>query len=111
LRQERPRGNALEKPQERHGKKSKLLELSNDWKGHKALIKRLRKRKKHARVVMEASGVYHLDLALALHDAAHIEVMLLEFVRRMEFQPWCPPTPQELELRTLSRRLRTLTKS
>jgi transposase len=123
---------------EQHGQKPEALEFSNDRKGHKALIKRLRKRRRRARVVMEASGIYHLDLALALHGAAHIEVMvvnprvahdfakatmqrsktdvldasmLLEFVRRMEFQPWCPPTPQELELRTLARRLRTLTKS
>lgn len=123
---------------ERPGEKSEALEFSNDRNGHKKLIRRLTKRHRQARVVMEASGIYHLKLALALHDADRIEVMvvnpraardfaraamqrsktdaldaavLLEFVRRMEFRPWIPPTPEELELRTMARRLERLTKS
>jgi len=114
------------------------LEFSNDRKGHKKLVKRLTRRRKQARVVLEASGTYHLDLALALHAATCTEVMvinprvardfaraqmqrsktdaldaavLLEYVRRMEFRPWVPPTPEELELRTIARRIGSLKKS
>lgn len=123
---------------ERPGGEPEALEFSNDRKGHKKLIKLLTRRRRQARVVMEASGVYHLDLALALHDAKRIEVMvvnprvahdfagalvqrsksdtldaamLLELVRRMEFQPWVPPAPEELELRTLTRRMGSLKKA
>lgn len=124
----------LERPTE----KSEALEFSNDRKGHKKLIRLLTKRRRQARVVVEASGVYHLHLSLALHGAARTEIMvinpraardfaraamqrsktdaldaavLLEFVRRMDFRAWVPPTPEELELRTLARRMRNLTKT
>ena len=114
------------------------FELLNEPKGHQELIKRLTQRRSQARVVLEASGVYHLDLALALHQAQRIEVMvvnpraardfakaamqrsktdrldaavLLEFARRMQFQAWVPPSTEELELRTMARRLVGLTKA
>lgn len=114
------------------------FELPNQPQGHQELIKRLTRRSGRARVVLEASGVYHLDLALALHQADRIEVMvvnpraardfaravmqrsktdkldaavLLEFVRRMPFLPWVPPSPEELELRTMGRRISSLTKT
>ena len=32
------------------------------------------------------------------------------YVRRMDFRAWVPPTPEELELRTLARRMRSLKK-
>jgi transposase len=35
----------------------------------------------------------------------------LEFVRRMPFEPWVPPTPEVLALRALARRIGALTKS
>ena len=114
------------------------LEIPNEPKGHRMLIRRLTRRRGHARVVLEASGIYHLELALALHRANRVEVMvvnpraardfarasmqrsktdtldaavLLEFVRRMPFQAWMPPSPEELELRTQARRLTSLTKT
>lgn len=113
------------------------LSLANDSRGHQELIQRLTRGRSRARVVLEATGVYHLDLALALHQADRIEIMvinpraakdfgraamkrsktdqvdaavLLEYVRRMPFQAWIPPRAEELELRTLGRRLVALTK-
>ena len=84
---------------------------------------------------MEATGIYHLDLCLALDQAKGIEVMvanprttkdfaraqlrrsktdrtdaqsLLEFVRRMDFEPWSPPSRPILSLRAFSRRIQAL---
>lgn len=109
----------------------------NDPVGHKKLIRVLTKGGRGARVVLEATGVYSLDLAFALHRSARIEVMvanpravanfakaylqrsktdpldatvLLEFARRMPFTPWVPPAPERLDLRALSRRIAALVK-
>lgn len=86
---------------------------------------------RNSRVCVEATGVYHLQLCLALRKAG-IEVMvinprvardfakslsvrtktdrvdawtLLEYVKRMDFIPWEAPAPEVLELRDLARRL------
>lgn len=104
----------------------------NDAGGHRELVKWLGKQ---ARICMEATGVYHLQVAMAL-EAAGVEVMivnprmakdfaramssrsktdvvdawvLLEYVRRMEFQAWQAPSTAVLELRELGRRLGELT--
>lgn len=111
------------------------LKFPNHAQGHQQLIRRLTKRRRRARVVLEATGIYSLDLALALQRAPRIDVMvanpratrdfaraflkrsktdaidaelLLEFARRMEFQPWTPPAPEALELRALARRCHAL---
>jgi transposase len=112
-----------------------LLEFSNDAKGHRALVRRLTQRGRSARACLEASGIYGLDLAIALHGHPRIEVMvvnprvlqrfaeaylqrsktdaldatsILEFVRRMDFVPWRPPEPEILALRSISRRIEGL---
>lgn len=112
--------------------------LANARSGHRDLVKRLTRRGGQARVVLEASGHYHLKLALALHGAKGVQVMvvnpraarnfaranmqrsktdaldatvLLEFAQRMPFQPWTPPTEQEMELRCLARRIGSLMKT
>lgn len=110
--------------------------FDNDARGHRRLIAKLtKKRGRGARVCLEATGVYHLDLALALHATERIEVMVvnprrmkdfsrangqrskhdradaasaLEYLERMPFQPWQPPSRQRLELRTLARRIQAL---
>lgn len=109
--------------------------FANDPAGHRKLIRYLTRRGAHARVCVEATGVYHLDLCLALHEAPRLEVMvvnpraakdfaraqlkrsktdrvdaksLLEFVRRMDFAAWLPPAPSILALRGLSRRIQAL---
>lgn len=111
------------------------LEFANDPTGHRQLVRRLTKQGRYARVALEASGIYSFDLAMALHRAPRIEVMvinpraardfakaflhrsktdaldaevLLEFVRRMPFLPWQPPPTEALELRAVARRMAAL---
>lgn len=108
--------------------------FNNDGVGHRALAKYLKKRWKLIRVVMESTGIYGLDLALALNKA-EIEVMvanpratanfakatlqrsktdrldaemLLAFGERMTFIPWRSPSSRQLELRAISRRVQAL---
>lgn len=115
---------------------SKALSFPNTPTGHQQLIRRLNKQGRHARVVLEATGMYSLDLALALDKAPRIEVMvanprsvsdfakahlqrsktdavdaklLLVYAQRMDFRPWTPPTPEALELRAMTRRCLALT--
>ncbi len=109
--------------------------FENSSAGHRKLVRRLSRGKGTARVCVEATGIYHLDLCLALDRAKGIDVMvanprttkdfararlrrsktdrtdalsLLEFVRRMEFESWNPPSPSILGLRALSRRMQAL---
>jgi transposase len=112
------------------------LELPNSAEGHRQLCRKLTQRGRRARIGLEATGLYSLDLALALSRQPRLEVMvinpravhdfaraclqrsktdildaqtLLEFVRRMPFQPWQPPGTETLELRALARRIAALT--
>jgi transposase len=113
-----------------------LATLPNDAEGHERLVRLLTRRGRTARVCLEATGIYHLDLALALHRARGIEVMvvnptaardfgrallqrsktdrvdagvLLEFAKRMPFESWQPPAPEILDLRAIVRRIGALT--
>lgn len=106
--------------------------FANDADGHRALIKQLTGRGAAARVALEATGVYGLDLALALNRATGVEVMvanprtvadfakallqrsktdrtdaetILLFVERMPFTPWIAPSKTALELRAITRRV------
>lgn len=118
--------------------RSRDARFDNDPAGHKKLVRFLTKGGRSAQVVIEATGVYSLDLALALHRAPRIEVMvanpravanfakaylqrsktdpldaevLLEFARRMPFTAWVPPEPEHLDLRGISRRIAALVKT
>lgn len=109
--------------------------FDNNAVGHRKLIRKLTARKRSARVVVEATGVYHLDLAVALSRAKQAEVMvanpkatrgfakahmqrsktdktdalsILEFARRMEFKIWVSPTSNILDLRVLARHIASL---
>ena len=109
--------------------------FSNDSAGHRRLIRRLTRSNAVSHVCVEATGIYHLDLCLALEQAKGIDVMvanpratkdfaraqlrrsktdrtdaqsLLEFVRRMDFKSWTPPSRSILALRALSRRIQAL---
>lgn len=109
-------------------------EFANTAAGHKALIAWLRKPKATARVSLEATGIYSLDLALTLDAAEGIELAVLnpkrvhqfmqtlrrcktdaadaaalaEYSRRMPFASWRRPSQGALELRAVSRYLTTL---
>lgn len=117
------------------GGRRRRLQVSNDDEGHRKLIRLLTKGGRSARVALEATGVYHLDLARALQAAARIEVMVvnpavmrdfakalvqrsktdvddagvaLEFVVRMPFVSWEPPPQALFDLRALARRVSAL---
>jgi transposase len=112
-------------------------QFANEGEGHRALIRFIKKRWKSMRVVVESTGVYGLDLVLAL-DRAGIEVMvanpratanfakailqrsktdrldaemLLLFAERMPFIRWQAPSDKQLELRSISRRVQALLES
>lgn len=112
------------------------LEVPNTHQGHLELCRKLSRPASPIRVCLEATGNYSLDVAIALHHHG-LEVMivnprtardfskalqnrsktdsvdaqvLLEYARRMAFQPWQPPAAEVLQLRDISRRVKALTK-
>ena len=116
--------------------KAERLTFENDAEGHARLVRLLTRGKAHARVCLEATGIYHLDLALALHRAPRIEVsvlnpaavrdfgralmqrsktdrvdagVLLAYAERMPFVAWQPPAQEMLDLRAIVRRMGALT--
>ena len=110
-------------------------EFANSSRGHKALMAWLRRGKAAVRVSLEATGIYSLDLALALDGGEGIEVAVLnpktvnrfaqtlrrsktdradavalaEYSRRMPFLAWRAPELEGLRLRTISRHIAGLT--
>ena len=110
--------------------------FDNDTAGHRRAIRKLTRGERGVRVVLEATGIYHLDLAMALHAAKAIKVMvanpravrdfgrarfqrsktdradaktILAFAEHMPFVPWQPPAPEIVALRALARRMAALT--
>jgi len=61
----------------RNGKTGKVKTFSNTPERHAALINYLNPHKHHVRVCIEATGTYHLDLAIALSNQQGIEVMVM----------------------------------
>jgi transposase len=109
--------------------------FDNDAAGHRKLTGWLTKHGRTARVVLESTGTYSLDVALALHRTRGIEVMvanpraikqftgalmqraktdltaasaLREFAIRMPFVAWTPPAGPVVELRAIARRIAAL---
>lgn len=109
---------------------------ANTAPGHRKLVQTLTRGGKRVRVVMEATGIYGLDVALALSGAAGIEVMvanprsvrdfakammqrsktdpldavvLWEYGRRMPFRAWRRPSENRLTLWAITRRIQALT--
>jgi len=115
------------------GKCQKAQTYAQTPQGHRQAVKRL-KSMQPTRIVMEATGVYYLDLAMALHEAslpvcvinprsfrhfADIKLsgsktdaidsaLLAEFAERMEPARWSPPPHLHLELRDLGRHINRL---
>ncbi len=110
--------------------------FDNDPAGHRRAIRKLTRGERGVRVVLEATGIYHLDLAMALHAAKAIQVRvanpravrdfgrarfqrsktdradaktILAFAEHMPFVPWQPPAPEIVALRALARRMAALT--
>jgi transposase len=109
-------------------------EFANSGAGHRQLIAWLLKRGAAVRVSLEATGIYSLDVALALDAAEGVQVAVLnplrfhrfaetlrrsktdaadavalaEYSRRMPFVAWVRPSEAALELRAISRHIATL---
>ena len=113
-----------------------LATFANTAAGHKKFIRWATTGGRPARVCLEATGIYSLEFALALHHAKNLEVMvvnpraikdfsracmqraktdavdaggILEYLQRMPFTAWPPPAPEILELQALNRRIGQLT--
>jgi transposase len=109
--------------------------FANTVAGRKALVAWLNKRGADVQIVIEATGIYSLDVAFALHRAKGVRVMvanpravsdfarallqrsktdkldaeaILEFSLRMPFLEWAPPSASRLDLRALTRRIDAL---
>lgn len=116
----------------RGGKPFAAATFDNNAAGHRKFIKWDTKHSKTARVSLEATGVYGLEFALALHRAKNIEVMvanpkaikkfgeaamargktdamdagvILEFLIRMPVKLWQPPSDEVIELQSITRRI------
>ncbi len=115
------------------GNNSKSENITQSPQGHAELIKRLNALAP-ACVVMEATGIYYLDLAVALHGAglpvsvinpksfkhfatlklaqaktdAQDAALLAEFGERMTPVLWSPPEAQRLALRDIGRQINRL---
>ena len=110
--------------------------FDNTPAGHRSLCEWLSKERVRVRVAVEATGVYSVDVALALYDLEEVDVMVVhprtlkdyrraqmqrsktdeidarvicDYARRMPFQPWQPPDEEVFELRSLTRRMQVLT--
>ncbi len=110
-------------------------EFPNTSEGHQSVLRFLARSGRRVQVAVESTGLYGLDLALALHHAGvsvmvanpravrHFaqamlqrskndqldSVVLREFAARMPFQPWRPPSAAALKLVGVARRLEALT--
>jgi transposase len=118
------------------GKLGKAREFANTAPGHQALLKAL-KGANVERVCLEATGTYHLELALVL-EAAGVALMVLnpkaakrfaealltrhktdpvdagvlaQFAERMPFTPWQRPADEVLALRACARQITALQKT
>ena len=114
------------------GQRVPLTVFANTAAGHKKFVWWATKGGHAARVCLEATGIYSLEFALALHEAKRVEVMvvnpraikdfaracmkrgktdaldagvMLDFLQRMPFTRWQPPAPEILELQAINRRI------
>jgi transposase len=112
-------------------------QFSNTKTGHHQFIRWALRRANSARICLEATGIYHLQLALALHRHTDIELMvvnpcaarrfaqanmvraktdaidadgLLQYVQRMAFRSWSAPREELLQLQSLAHRVAQLDK-
>jgi len=119
----------------RDEKQLETARFDNDAAGHQRLVRWLTKGGRTVRVVLESTGTYSLDVALALHRTPSIAVMvanpravkqftgalmqrsktdltaavaLRDYAIRMPFVAWQPPAAHVLEVRGIARRIAAL---
>jgi len=112
-------------------------QFSNNPTGHRQFIRWALRQAGSARVCLEATGIYHLQLALALDRHPDTEVMivnpcaarrfaqaymvraktdvidadgLLQYLQRMPFQCWSAPRKELLQLQSIAHRIGQLDK-
>ena len=118
-----------------HGDAVRRRQFHNTPGGHRALIRWALQGADRARACLEATGVYHLQLAMALAAEGRLEVMvvnpcaarrfaqahmvraktdaidadgLLVFLQRMPFKAWSAPREAVLQLHSLAHRMAQL---
>ena len=119
------------------GKARKAKTFKNTPAGHKTMAQSFTKLKGETKVCMEATGVYHFDLAVTLSREDNIDVMIINpkaahnfakalmkrsktdaidaenlanYAERMPFETWERPADEYISLRAISRRIAALTK-
>jgi len=119
------------------GKARKAKAFDNTPLGHQSIIQFFKKLNGETRVCIEATGVYHFDLAVALSRAKDIEVMVINpkaahnfakalmtrsktdaidaenlaiYTDRMPFEAWERPADECISLRATARRIAALSK-
>lgn len=116
------------------GRNSQVQTFTQTPQGHAQAIQQLKKQRPTC-IVMEATGIYYLDLAVAFAEAglpvsvinpksfryfAQLKLnnnktdaldaaLLAEFGERMTPQRWMPPDPNQLALRDIGRQINRLT--
>ena len=120
-----------------NGKHRKAQSFENKAEDFKRLTALIQKLSGETIVCMEATGVHHFDLAVALSRAERIKVMVINpkaahnfakalnqrsktdsidadvltsYAERMEFVPWVRPSEEALSLRALARRISAIGK-
>lgn len=116
----------------RSGQAPKIGRFANEPSGHRQLLKWLTKGGRSVQVCLEATGVYSLEVALAVHQHPRAEVMvvnpkaiknyagarmqraktdpidaqlILDYGQRMPFVAWQPPSGEVLQLQAITRRI------
>lgn len=119
------------------GKARKARTYKNTAPGHKSIIQLLLKLKGEIKVCIEATGIYHFDLAIALSRTKGMDVMVINpkashnfskvlmkrsktdaidaevlaiYCQRMPFEAWERPSDEAITLKAISRRTAALTK-
>jgi transposase len=119
-----------------NGKNHKARSFDNTPKGHAKIVKALSAKKVDVKICLEATGIYHFDLAVALSHA-NLKVMvvnpkaskhyfealmtrsktdqvdagvLAQYAETMPFNVWQLPEEKTLKLRAFSRKIAALTK-
>ena len=119
----------------RDGVSDKARKFTNNSADHARLVKKLLSLEE-VTICLEATGVYHFDLSVAIHDAG-IKLMVINpkashnfakalmknsksdaidadtlaiYAERMDFVAWIRPSKEKIATRSLSRRINTLTR-
>jgi len=120
-----------------NGKARKAKSFDNTPSGHQTIIQSLTKLKGETKICIEATGVYHFDLAVAISRADGLEVMVINpkaahnfakvlmkrsktdaidaenlaiYAERMPYEAWERPADECISLRAIARRIAALGK-